>query len=206
MRFARLWPAASITIALIIPGTARAQSSGSTPAAVAGAALGSYSGAMLALTGSLIPCGQTYVGPTCSGIAMAFGAAAGLAAGIPLGSRDSDRIQDRFEGAVIGAAVGALGGYALKGIVRQYGWLDVVSGAALGMAVGASGRGAGLGFLAGAAAGGVLLAVVPSVRIADAVGVGVAGLAIGGIMDWVVDAARTRGDGGGVSLSFSFTP
>jgi hypothetical protein len=190
-----------------MPTTVWAQSEsdgGTTIAAVAGAALGGYSGAMLGLTGSLIPCGQTYGGPTCAGLATLAGAAAGFGAGIPLGRLDDERIAERFRGGLWGAGIGAVAGYALKGVVRQYGWLDVASGAALGLAVGASARGAGIGFLAGAATGGVLLAIVPDVRVVDAVGVSLTGMAIGGAMGWVVDAARA-GDAAGTPVMVSFS-
>lgn len=189
----------------LLPGPGASQAEGgSTGAAIGAGVLGAYSGALLGLTASLIPCGQTYSGPTCAGLAMLGGATAGFAAGVPLGRFDGQRVSERFKAGLLGAGVGAVAGYALKGVIRQYGWMDVASGAALGMAVGASARGAGIGFVAGAATGGVLLAIVPDMRVVDAAGVSLGGMAVGGLIGWISDAVGA-GDqtGSPVVLSFS---
>jgi hypothetical protein len=113
----------------------------------------------------------------------------------------------RVEAGAIGAVAGGVVGYALKGIVRQYGWLDVASGAALGMAIGSSAKGSVIGFGAGAVAGTVLLAAVPSFRVTDAVSVSLAALAIGGVLGWVADGAEAQRDGDvPIMFSVSFTP
>jgi len=178
-------------------GAALAQGGGgSTQAAVAGALLGGYSGTMLGLTGALIPCSQTWAGPTCSAVVAALGGAVGLGAGAILGNRDRDQVARRSRGALWGAGIGGVVGYAMKRGIRPYGWVDVASGAALGMAIGASGRGAVIGLGAGALAGGILFAAVPSVRLGDALAVGLAGMAIGGVMGWVADAANANSSAG----------
>lgn len=197
-----------ITVAMVVvPGDAALaqDGGGSTQAAVAGALLGGYSGTMLGLTGALIPCGQTWAGPTCSAVVAAVGGAVGAGAGAMLGHRDRDQVAGRGRAAVWGAGIGGVVGYAMKRGIRPYGWVDVASGAALGMAIGASGRGAVIGLGAGAAAGGILFAAVPSVRLGDAVAVGLAGMAIGGVVGWVADAANAEAPAGQpFVLSFRF--
>ncbi len=179
---------------------------GTPGGAIAGGVLGAYSGGMLALVGSLIPCGQTMAGPTCSAWVVGIGGVVGATAGATVGAADDERFVRRVEAGMIGAAAGAVVGYALKGVVRQYGWLDVVSGAAIGLAVGSSAKGAAIGLGAGALAGGVLLATVPRVRVTDAVAVSAAGLALGGILGWVNDAVRANEASFTPVFSVSWTP
>jgi hypothetical protein len=194
-------------LALLAPALHGQDTDGTPTGAVAGGLLGAYSGGMLSLVGSLIPCGQTLAGPRCSAWTAGIGASLGAVGGAALGAADDDELFRRVEGGLIGAFAGGLVGYALKGVVRQYGWLDVASGAALGLAVGSSARGAALGFGAGALVGGVLLATVPSIRVTDAVGVSLAGLAVGGVLGWVGDAVEAQRDGSApVFLSFTVTP
>lgn len=170
---------------------------------MAGAALGAYSGTLLALTGALIPCGQTFNGPTCSGVAAFAGGAVGFTAGAALGAADEDQVFDRYRNGLIGLGVGAAAGYALKVVIRQYGWLDVASGAVLGGAIGASGMGALYGVGAGALVGGVLLATVPSIRVVDAAGVMMVGLAAGSMIGWALSAADAADQAAApVSLAF----
>jgi hypothetical protein len=61
----------------------------------------------------------------------------------------------------------------------------------LGAAIGAAPVGAGIGFASGAVVGVVLWRIVPSVEVADAVGLGLGGLALGGLGSWVVSAVRS---------------
>jgi len=190
-------PLLALALVGALSGAAVAQDGGgSTQAAVAGALLGGYSGTMLGLTGALIPCSQTWSGPTCSAVVAAVGGVAGASAGAVLGNGGSDHLAGRGRAALWGAGIGGVVGYAMKAGIRPYGWVDVASGVALGAAIGASGRGAAIGLGAGAFAGGILFAAVPSVRLGDAVAVGLAGMAIGGVMGWVADAANANSSGG----------
>ena len=99
--------------------------------------------------------------------------------------------------------MGAVVGVALKEVVRQYEWPDVVAASAIGLAVGASAEGAGLGFAAGATMGFLLWRFHPSVGPAGVVGWGLAGLAVGGLGDWVADALEGGADGSAIPLGFS---
>ena len=100
-------------------------------------------------------------------------------------------------------AVGALAGLALRSTIQHYGWPDVAAASVLGMAIGASGKGAGLGFAAGAATGLALWKFHPSVGPAGAVAWALAGVGLGGMSDWVAGAVEGRSDTGAVPLHFS---
>lgn len=154
------------------------------------ATLGLYSGSALALTGTLVPCSQVTWGLTCSRVAAVAGGVVGAISGGAIGATDRDLALARFRSAGIGAVAGGLTGFILRGLVRQYGWVDAGAGAALGGAVGASARGSAYGFAAGALVGTLLWRAVPSVELADAVGLSLAGLAVGGLGGWVQDALR----------------
>lgn len=169
---------------------------GSTQTAVAGGALGLASGATLGLTGSLVPCTQTYAGATCVRWATAVGGAIGLASGMAIGAADSDRIERAGTTAGIGAAVGVAAGLAASRFAQRFGWADVATIGLLGGAVGAMPRGAGIGVLVGGAAGVVLWQFIPGVHLPDAVGFAVAGLALGSLTQWVWSAADARREPG----------
>lgn len=171
------------------------ETSGSTRAAVAGGALGFYSGAVMGVGGSLIPCSQTYAGVRCVRLVGYAGAAIGLMSGVALGDGDADRVGRAYKGAGFGLLAGSVVGFALKEIVPHYGWRDVATAGGIGAAIGASARGAVLGFAAGAAVGTVLWATSPSFEVHDAVAVGLAGMAIGGLTSWVVRALDAQSDG-----------
>jgi len=175
---------------------------GSTGRAIGGAALGATSGSVLALLGGLGGCNRTLRPTRCSRITTAAGAAIGLTAGAAIGWNDSG-LDDRLENAAWGAAAGAVVGLGLKHFIRQYGWSDVASASVLGLAIGASAKGSGLGFVAGAATGLLLWRLHPSVGPGGAVGWALAGMAVGGLADWVAGAAQGDSETSGIPVSFS---
>ncbi len=175
---------------------------GSTGRAFGGAALGAASGSVLALTGGLVACNRTLRPTRCSRITTAAGAAIGLTAGAAIGWNDSG-LDDRLENAAWGAAAGAVVGLGLKQFIRQYGWSDVASASVMGLAVGASAKGSALGFAVGGATGFLLWQLHPSVGPGGAVGWALAGMAVGGLGDWVVDAVKGDPETSGIPVSFS---
>jgi len=190
------WVALWIVGALLFtPGFVASQEGDGADVAV-GAVLGAYSGSLLGLMGGLEPCNRTLRGARCARVSAAVGGAIGVVSGSLVGSRAPGGLDDRLQGAAVGSVVGAVIGYGLKVGVRQYDWPDVGATAALGAAVGSAPEGAGLGFAIGAAVGSLLWLTVPDIGAPDAVALGLAGLALGGLADWVVGAARA-GDGPG---------
>ena len=67
-------------------------------------------------------------------------------------------------------------------------------GGGIGAAVRASAEGAVIGLAVGTVVGTVLWRSVPSFELSDAVGVGVMGLAVGGLATWVIRAVEAGGD------------
>ena len=157
-------------------------------------ALGLYSGSALGLTGSLVPCSQRVRGLLCTRISAGVGGLLGGISGAAIGANDSDRAWNHARNAGIGALAGGFTGFLLKDLVRHYGWLDAGAGVMLGAAIGAAPVGAGLGFATGALVGAALWQLVPSFEVADAVGMGLGGLALGGLGSWVVSAVRSSGE------------
>ncbi len=153
---------------------------GSTAAAFGGAALGATSGSVLALLGGLEGCNRTLRPSRCSRITTATGAAIGLTAGAVIGSQNESGLDDRLGSAALGAVLGAGVGLGLKKFVRQYEWPDVAAASLLGLAIGASAEGSGIGLAAGAATGFLLWRLHPSVGPAGVVVWALAGLAVGG--------------------------
>ncbi len=164
--------------------------------------MGAASGSVLALTGGLVGCNRTLRPTRCSRITSAAGAAVGLTAGAAIGWSDSG-LDDRLENAAWGAAAGAAVGFGLKHFNRQYEWSDVASASVLGMAIGASAKGSGLGFAAGAATGLLLWGLHPSVGPGGAVGWALAGMAVGGLADWVADAVQGDPESSAIPVGFS---
>jgi hypothetical protein len=167
-------------------GLAGAQDDGSVSAAVAGGALGLFSGAILGVAGSIIPCTQTYDGAGCIwGHALGAGAL-GLVSGALMGAADADRVGSAAGSAGIGFLAGSAAGLILKPIAQRVGWHDVFTVGLVGGAIGASPEGAALGFGAGAVAGVLLWRVIPGGTFPDALGAALAGLALGGVGGWIV--------------------
>ena len=91
-------------------------------------------------------------------------------------------------------------------MVRQYGWLDVLSTGAIGMSIGAQPEGAALGLGAGVFVGSVLWLAIPSYGLPDLAAAGLIGMAAGGLAAWVVDAVEANSNvvRSGVTIPFSF--
>jgi hypothetical protein len=176
---------------------------GSTGRAIGGAALGAVSGSVLALTGGLGGCNRTLRPSRCSRITTAAGAAIGLAAGAAIGWDNDSRLDDRLENAAVGVGVGAVLGLGLRKFIRHYEWSDVGSASLLGLAIGASAEGSGLGFAAGGAVGFLLWQLHPSVGPGGAVAWALAGLAVGGLGDWVVGAVKGPAEPSAIPLFYS---
>ena len=175
---------------------------GSTGRAIGGAALGATSGSVLALLGGLGGCNRTLRPTRCSRITTAAGGAIGLTAGAVIGWNDSG-LDDRLKGAGVGAAIGAGVGWGLKQFMRHYEWSDVATASVLGFAVGASAKGSALGFAVGSATGFLLWQLHPSVGPGGAVAWALAGVAVGGLADWVADAAQGNSETSGMPVSFT---
>lgn len=178
--------------------------SGSAAAAIGGAALGAASGTMLGLTASLIPCAKTASHLTCARASTLSSGLIGLGSGVLVGAWDSDRLGDAAKGAAFGFGGGVLVGLVLREVVRQYGWLDVISSGTIGMAVGAQPLGSAIGLGAGLFVGSVLWLAVPSWELPDFAAAGLIGVAAGALAGWIVDAAEANSTGGsGVTIPVS---
>ncbi len=183
------------------------ETTGSTGAAAAGAALGLYTGATLGGMASLIPCNQTYAGVRCVRLGAALGAGLGLISGIALGNADEDRVRSAYRRGGIGLVAGSAAVLALKPFVDRWSWGDVAAGAVIGSALGAGGTGAWVGLVLGMGVGVGAWKLFPSVELPDAIGIGLVGMAAGAFTSWIVQAVDAGSDGGGASgtfLSFSF--
>ena len=179
---------------------------GSTASTLGGIGLGVYSGATFGLVGSLLPCNRTMNGGRCAAAGASLGGALGVAMGGLVGAQNQDALIDRAESAGYGALIGAVVGVGLRYGVRQYGWGDAVTVAAIGGAVGAAPVGTGIGAGAGAVTGALVWAVFPRAGFSDFVLFTLAGAAVGGMIDWANGAAtakRTTTPSFGSSFSFS---
>ena len=192
----QLMALAIVGVRSVAPTALAAQSEEDAAAALWGAAVGAYSGATLGLIGGLSPCNRTIRGTRCARVAAVLGGVVGSTSGAVLSYHAPDALDDRLHGAGLGALVGAAVGYGLKVGIRQYDWPDVGAAAAVGAALGASPVGAGIGFGVGLTVGSVLWLAVPGRGMPEAVALSLAGLAIGGLFDWVLGAA-TAGSGSG---------
>ncbi len=189
---------------MLAPARALAQSGdGSTGAAFGGAVLGAVSGSMLALSGGLGACNRTLYPSRCSRFTTIAGAVVGLAAGAYIGWDNRSGLDDRVENAAYGTLVGAAGGVVMKLGLQHYGWPDVAAASAVGLAVGASIEGAGIGLAVGTVTGLLLWRLHPSVGPGGAVALGLAGMAVGGLADWVAGAVRGGSGMNGIPMQFS---
>lgn len=182
----------------VFAGSAAAQddssSGGSTGAAVGGAALGMYSGAMLGVIGGLIPCTHTYAGPKCVRATGITGGAIGLLSGAYVGANDSRTFESALRGSAWGFGIGSVVGFALKETVRQYGWADVVAAGGIGASIGASPGGSLIGLAGGTVVGAVLWKAIPSFDVPDLMSASLMGLAIGGLAGWAIRAVDADGN------------
>jgi di/tricarboxylate transporter len=158
---------------------------------------------MLALTGGLGACNRTLYPSRCSRITTIAGAVIGVTAGAFIGWNDRSGLDDRLENAAWGTLVGAAGGVVLKLGLQHYGWPDVAAASAVGLAVGASIEGAGIGLAVGTVTGLLLWQLSPSVGPGGAVAWGLAGMAVGGLADWVAGALQGGSDINGIPMQFS---
>ena len=179
--------ALGVALALLTnpPQSSAQENGGSNGAAVGGAMLGAYSGTVLGLLGGFGPCNRTLMGARCPRIAASLGGTVGLAGGLWMGAEDSDALNGRWRGAAYGGLIGGLVGFGLSLGVRQYGWQDTAMFLGVGAGIGASPVGAGIGFAAGAAVGTLAWAVIPELKIGDAVALSLVGLAAGGLAGWL---------------------
>jgi len=174
---------------VVSSGRAEAQgTSGSTEAAVGGAAMGLYAGAALGGLASLVPCNQTMAGISCVRTVTVLGAGIGLASGVTLGREDSDAIWTAYRRAGVGFLAGSAVVLALKPFVDRWSWADVAAGGVIGSSIGAGGSGAWIGLVAGMGVGFGLWQLVPSMELPDAIGVGLIGMAVGGFTAWIIRA------------------
>jgi len=195
-------PVFGLVIALImaLPAGTRAQTvlppppptEGSTGAAVAGAALGGFSGVMLGTLGSIIPCSQTYAGASCVRVAAIAGGTIGFAGGIYLGAGSNDAIERAARGAGFGLLFGSATGIGMKLFLPRFGWADVAATGLIGASIGASARGAALGLAAGTVIGFGMFALDDRFGLPNAVSIGLMGAAVGGIGSWFVRAVQER--------------
>lgn len=195
-----------VILALAVPATVRAQSfQGSTASTWGGVALGAYSGSVLGLLGSLLPCNRTLYGPKCAATGASVGGAVGVAMGGLIGAQNQDEIIIRLEGAGVGALIGSGVGIVLRQAVRQYDWEDAATVAVVGSAFGATPVGSGVGLGVGAVAGGIVWVAFPRAGLQDFILFSLAGAVIGGMVDWVdgADDAKREGSGSRFPLSFA---
>lgn len=182
-------------LATLSSGEARGQTyEGDTWTTVEGAALGLYSGGMLGLMGTMMPCNRTIQGERCTASGVGTGAAMGMVMGGLIGAQNTNALDIRLENAGIGALAGAVVGVGLRQAVRQYGWGDVGAAALVGGAFGAAARGSFIGLGAGTVTGAVAWWLVPDSGIADFVMLSLVGAAVGGMVDWTRGAASAKRD------------
>jgi len=195
-----------VILALAVPAAVSAQSfRGSTASTLGGVALGAYSGSILGLLGSLLPCNRTLYGPKCAATGASVGGAVGVAMGGLIGAQNQDETIIRLEGAGVGVLIGSGVGIILRQAVRQYDWEDAATVAVVGGAFGASPVGSGVGLGVGAVAGGVVWVAFPKAGLQDFILFSLAGAAIGGMIDWAdgADEAKREGSGSRFPLSFA---
>lgn len=164
----------------------------STGSTAGGLALGAYSGMVLGALGTMMPCNRTLTGGRCTASGASAGGAIGIAMGGLIGAQNRDDLIDRVENAGLGGAVGGVVGLGLMWGVRQYGWSDVAASAAVGTAIGASARGSMYGAGAGLVAGSIVWLAVPKAGLPEMLMITMAGVAVGGLVDWAQGAARAN--------------
>ncbi len=171
------------------PGMGEAQlRHGSTLTTAAGLSLGMYSGSVLGLLGTMMPCNRTLVGGRCTASGASAGGAVALAMGGLIGAQNTGDLRDRAESAGWGALAGGVVGVVMRSAVRQYQWSDALAFAAVGGAIGAASDGAWVGGAAGLAVGSLAWLVVPKAGLPEAVMLTLAGVAAGGLVDWAKGA------------------
>ena len=161
---------------------------GSAGSTWGGIALGAYSGTVFGLLGTMLPCNRTLAGARCAASGASAGAALGLAMGGIIGGQNQDAIIARAKSAGWGALTGAVVGTVMWKAVRQYSYADAAMIMAVGGAIGAAPKGAGVGAGVGAATGALAWWLLPDSGLPDFVMLTLAGVAVGGILDWGLGA------------------
>ena len=178
---------------------------GSTASTLGGVALGAYSGSVLGLVGSVLPCNRTLYGPKCAATGASVGGALGVAMGGLIGAQNQDETIVRLEGAGVGALIGSGVGIILRQAVRQYDWEDAATLGVIGGAFGASPVGSGVGLGAGAVVGSIVWLTFPRAGLQDFILFSLAGAALGGMVDWADGASDAKREGSGTSVPLSFS-
>ena len=195
-----------LVCALFAPRTVEAQAfRGSTASTLGGVALGAYSGSILGLVGSVLPCNRTLYGPKCAATGASVGGALGVAMGGLIGAQNQDETIVRLEGAGVGALIGSGVGIILRQAVRQYDWEDAATLSVIGGAFGASPVGSGVGLGAGAVVGSIVWLTFPRAGLQDFILFSLAGAALGGMVDWADGASDAKREGSGTSFPLSFS-
>lgn len=178
-----------------LPSPAGAQTyEGDTWTTVAGASLGLFSGSVMGVLGTMMPCNRTLAGDRCVASGVGTGAAMGMVMGGLIGAQNTNALDIRVENAGIGLLAGAVAGVGLRRVVRQYGWTDVGTAALVGGAIGAAPIGSAIGVGAGVVAGALTWWLIPDATIADLAMISLLGLAVGGMVDWADGAASAKED------------
>lgn len=178
---------------------------GSTASTLGGVALGAYSGSVLGLVGSVLPCNRTLYGPKCAATGASVGGALGVAMGGLIGAQNQDETIVRLEGAGVGALIGSGVGIILRQAVRQYDWEDAATLGVIGGAFGATPVGSGVGLGAGAVVGGIVWLTFPRAGLQDFILFSLAGAALGGMVDWADGASDAKREVSGTSVPLSFS-
>lgn len=185
----------SLGLAVVLPGTTRAQDRWESWTAVGGAALGAGAGAVVGTVGSVMPCTTTYAGPTCVRWMTAASALIGGVAGTVLGGTEPGTLGAAAVGGMVGLGVGGLVGAFLVPFIERWALEDALALGLIGGAVGTAPLGAAIGFGGGALVGVTLWRAVPDVGAPGAAALALGGLAAGVLAEWIVRAVAA--DAGG---------
>ncbi len=183
----------AVLFAAPTPGGAQTYE-GDTWTTVAGASLGLFSGSVMGVMGTMMPCNRTLTGDRCVASGVGTGAAMGMVMGGLIGAQNTNALDIRVENAGIGLVAGAVVGVGLRRAVRQYDWTDVGTAALVGGAIGAAPVGSAIGVGAGAVTGALAWWLVPDATVADMAMIALLGLAVGGMVDWADGAASAKSD------------
>jgi len=163
---------------------------GSTGDAIGGALLGAYSVGVLSAASSLIPCRQLGGRGCVLGVTIG-GSALGLTAGFLYGDGRGE-LGPVLRGIGLGSIAGGVVGLAAHLLANEWSWLDVLALTMAGGAYGAAPIGATVGALAGGTIGVVLWKGTKTIGVANALGAGLVGMAIGSAVEWFVRAADAQ--------------
>ena len=202
----RPFPHRATTLGLVLfltagPASAAAQTSGSSGAAVVGAALGGVAGGTFAAVGSIFPCTRTYAGARCVRTSAIVGTVVGIASGMAIGAGSIEDVERMATGAAIGFTIGSGFGLVVKKVVLYSTWGDVLASGAIGMAVGTSPQGALIGLGAGAIVGVVAWQLIPRFDLVNATDATLLGMAIGGVGSLIYRGIKAQTNGTAQSVT-----